>query len=91
MTAAGSVFDWAMCTGALSWFIAQTVIPVGKVGVVAFRTIGIIKRWGVKRTIEVLKRFGRAKDMTEQQVFKDLALAATGIGGLAACQKAAGF
>lgn len=81
---------WAGCAAALSWFIAQTFIPVGKIGTVAVRSIAIIKRWGVKRTIEVLKRFGQSKNLTEKQFFEDFAKAMSGIAGLAVCAKAVG-
>lgn len=84
-------WEWAACAAGLGWFIAQTVFPVGKVGAIAVKLIGIVKRWGIGKTIRILQCWGKASDYETKQFFKDFALAASGIATLQPCTKAIGL
>ena len=82
---AASVTNVALCVAAVGWFIAQTVFPTVRIANLAIRLGGLVSKYGVSTVARILAGARGIAGRTAEQEIKEFALAASGIGGLAAC------
>lgn len=83
-TAASGV-NVPLCVAAVGWFVAQTVFPAARVANLAVRLTGLVSKYGVQTVARILTGARGIAGRTAEQEIKDFALAASGVGGLAAC------
>lgn len=86
----GGAMNWVRCTAQLGAFVVSYVIPAGRAGAIAVKAIGIVKRRGVAKTIQILKKFRKLKGV-EAKDAADLIAAVVGLDFLAPCKAAMGF
>lgn len=82
---AASATNVALCVAAVGWFVAQTVFPTVRIANLAVRLGGLVAKYGVKTVARIFAGARGIAGRTAEQEIKDFALAASGIGGLAAC------
>lgn len=82
---AAGITNVALCIAAVGWFIAQTVFPTVRVANLAIRLGGLVSKYGVSTVARILAGARGIAGRTAEQEIKEFALAASGIGGLAAC------
>ncbi len=80
-----SVWDVAKCVAAISAFIAFTVFPTARAAKLAVRLAQLVNKYGVKKMAQILTRTYKGSDVNAQAIWKEIALAATGIGTLSVC------
>ncbi|KAA9084143.1 hypothetical protein [Microbacterium radiodurans] len=84
-SAAASEVNVPLCVAAVAWFVAQTVFPAARVAALAARLAGLVSKYGVQTVARIFTGARGIAGRTAEQEIKEFALAATGVGGLAAC------
>lgn len=78
-------FDVAKCVGALAGFVALTVFPTARAAKLAVRIGKMINKHGINKTAQILTRTYKGSDVNSEQIFKEIAKEAAGIGALSLC------
>ena len=82
---AAGVTNVALCVAAVGWFVAQTVFPTVRIANLAIRLGGLVSKYGARTVARIFMGARGIAGRTAEQEIKEFALAASGIGGLAAC------